>query len=389
MRRVRIFADLASLLQIQPRIEGKVEIRPSVGISAPVAISYVTIGLYRRETIHPHAGSVVGNHLAAPRKDIVELVGNELRLFHCGSGKLFETVLAMDLPFLLFIPFMRDGEGEVPPASLQLPSRVAETYYELIVSVQQGTSDLKKFSFPVPISRYDTLSTFGMYNTPETQERVSDHLVTLGLFLPRWSFGPNDDVNVTIKLTPNPDWLSRARKVTVKGITVAIEEHITYNPEGDEPTTKVNTLLSKKEKVAKKLPEHGYMTTIAMTYPAKDLRDSDGFLPRQRPAFPLCAVSGFTTSAALYKINYYLIVKATMTNCKDITVKQSIVVTPFDHITCKNEMDAIAQAAVDAYPINMLNPMLPAQTIIRPGDHNALHALGFTYVGKERKLLIQ
>ena len=78
-----------------------------------------------------------------------------------------------------------------------------------------------------------------------------------------------------------------------------------------------------------------------------------------------------------------------MTNCKDITVKQSIVVTPFDHITCKNEMDAIAQAAVDAYPINMLNPMLPAQTIIRPGDHNALHALGFTYVGKERKLLIQ
>lgn len=78
-----------------------------------------------------------------------------------------------------------------------------------------------------------------------------------------------------------------------------------------------------------------------------------------------------------------------MTSCKDITVKQRIVVTPFDHDTCKNEMDAIAQAAVDAYTINMRNPMLPAQTIVRPGDHNALHVLGFTYVGKERKLLIQ
>lgn len=259
---------------------------------------------------------MVGNHLAAPRKDIVELVGDEMRLFHCVQGKPYETVLAMDLPFILFIPYTRDGEGEVPPASLQLPSRVAETYYELVVSVQQGNADLKKFSFPVTLARYDTLSTFGMYNTPETQERVSDHLVTLGLFLPRWSFGPNDDVNVTIKLTPNPDWMSRAKKVTVKGITVTIEEHITYNPEGDEPTTKINTLLSKKERVSKKLPEHGYMTTMAMTYPAKDLRDSDNLLPRSKPAFSLCAVSGFTTAASLYKIEYYLIVKVQDILCK-------------------------------------------------------------------------
>lgn len=274
-----------------------------------MAISYVTIGLYRRETIHPHAGSVVGNHLAAPRKDIQELVGDEMRLYNCGPGRPYESVLAMDLPFILFIPYAWDGEGEVPPASLQLPSRIVETFYELVVSVQQGNADLKKFPFPVPICRYDTLSTFGMYNTPETQERVSDHLVTLSLYLPRWSFGPNDDINVTIKLTPNPDWLSRARKVTVKGITLSIEEHITYNPVGDEPTTKINTLLSKKEKVSRKLPEHGFMTTMAITYPAKDLPDSDGFLPRQKPAFLLCPVSGFTTAASLYKIEYYLLVK--------------------------------------------------------------------------------
>lgn len=78
-----------------------------------------------------------------------------------------------------------------------------------------------------------------------------------------------------------------------------------------------------------------------------------------------------------------------MASCKDITVKQRIVVTPFDHMTCINEMDAIAQAAAEASSIDMQDPMLPAQTIIRPGDHNALHILGFTYVGKQRKLLIQ
>ena len=290
------------------------EIRPATGFSAPMAISYVVIGLYRRETIHPHADSVIGNHLAAPRKEISDIVGEEMRLFHCGPGRQFDTVYSMDLPFVLFIPYSQgadapSGSRMVPPASIQLPSRIAETYYELVVSVQQGNTDLRKFTFPVPISRYDTLSTFGMYNKPETQERVSDHLVTLGLYLPRWSFGPNDDVTVTIKLTPNPDWMSKARKVTVKGITIGIEEQITYNPEGDEPTVKTNSLLVRKEKVGKKLPEHGYMTTMAMSFPAKELRDSDGCLPPQKAAYPWCAVSGFTTVASLYKIEYFLHVK--------------------------------------------------------------------------------
>jgi hypothetical protein len=46
------------------------------------------------------------------------------------------------------------------------------------------------------------------------------------------------------------------------------------------------------------------------------------------------------------------------------------------------------QAAQDASVINVEGPMLPAPTIVRPGDHNALHCLGMTMVGKERKLLI-
>ena len=295
-----------------PRLEGKVEIRPTVGISAPVAISMVTICLQRRETIHPSADSVTKKHLAAPRKEVVDIVGTQMILFQCVSWKDVENVYAMDLPFVLFIPFGRGGEEtarRVPPASLQLPSRTAETFYEMVVTVQQGPSEQKKYYFPVPITRYDTLSTFGMYNRPESAERITDHLVTLGISLPRWSYGPLDPVSVSITLSPNPDWLSKAKKVTIQKITIGIDEEIIYNHEGDEPQRKVKTLTKQTQTFGVKMPEAGFSTTLGLVFPAKDLRDNDGILPRGRQAFPMYSVSGFTTTGSLYKIEYYLTVK--------------------------------------------------------------------------------
>ncbi|KAI9844944.1 MAG: hypothetical protein M1838_001976 [Thelocarpon superellum] len=375
-----------------PRIEGKVEVRPGEGISAPVAISLITIALIRRETIHPSADSVTKKHLTAPRKEITDIVGKEMLLFRCASGREYENVLCMDLPFVLFIPFGRGGEEtarRVPPASLQLPSRTAETYYELVVTVQQGHQEQKKYAFPVPISRYDTMSTFGMYNRPESAERVSDHLVTLGISLPRWSYGPLDPVSVYIKLSPNPDWLIKAKRVTIKQITIGIEEEITYNHEGDEPTKKVNRLAKQTQTVGVKMPEAGYLTNLGLVFPAKDTRDADGVIPRGKPAFPMYSVSGFTTTGSLYKIEYFLTVKAHLNSAKDIILRQPIVVCPHDHADCKLEMDAIEQAAKDAAHVNADNPMLPAPTIIRAHDYNALHSLGLTVIGKTKKPLIE
>ena len=301
------YIDLA-----QPRIEGKVEIRPNAGISAPVSVSLVTISLQRRETIHPSADSVTKKHLAAPRKEITDIVGKEMLLFRCPAGKESEQVYTMDLPFVLFIPFGKGGvetARRVPPASLQLPSRTAETYYEMVVMVQQGPSEQKKYAFPVPISRYDTLSTFGMYNRPESAEQISDHLVTLGISLPRWSYGPLDPVSVYIKLSPNPDWLHKAKKVTIQKITIGIDEEITYNHEGDEPQKKVKTLTKQTQTVGVKMPDAGYFTNLGLVFPAKDVRDNDGIIPRGKPAFPMYSVSGFTTTGSLYKIEYFLTVK--------------------------------------------------------------------------------
>ena len=300
------------VLHPQPRIEGKVEIRPADGFSKPIPISLVTISLQRRETIHPSADSVTKKHLAAPRKELTDIVGKEMLLFRCPAGREYENVYSMDLPFVLFIPFGRGGEEvarRIPPASLQLARRTAETYYEMVVLVQQGHVDQKKHAFPVPLQRYDTLSTFGMYNRPESAERITDHLVTLGISLPRWSYGPLDPVSVYIKLSPNPDWLNKAKRVTIQKITIGIEEEITYNHEGDEPQRKVKALAKQTQTVGVKMPEAGYFTNLGLVFPDKDVRDSDGVLPRGKQGFPMYSVSGFTTSGSLYKIEYFLTVK--------------------------------------------------------------------------------
>ena len=64
-------------------------------------------------------------------------------------------------------------------------------------------------------------------------------------------------------------------------------------------------------------------------------------------------------------------------------------VCPLDHAGCKEEMEAIEQAARDAAHINPDNPMLPAPVIVKTHDHNALHVLGMTMVGTVRKPLIE
>lgn len=78
-----------------------------------------------------------------------------------------------------------------------------------------------------------------------------------------------------------------------------------------------------------------------------------------------------------------------MTSTKDILLRQLIVVYPLDHTACKEEMEAIEQAAKDAAMVRPDNPMLPAPTIVRMNDYNALHALGMTMVGATRKPLIE
>lgn len=280
---------------------------------APVSISLVKISLQRCETIHPAADSLTKKRLGTPRKEITELVGPEMILFQCSPGKDYESVLSMDLPFALFMPIGKEGQStarKAPPASIQLPNRTAETYYEMVVIVvQQSHADQYKHAFPVPISRYDTLSTFGMFNQPKSAEEMTDHLVILGLTLPRLSYGPLDPINASITLSPNPNWPRKSKRVAIKSISIAIEEEITYNHEGDEPQRKVKSIEKSTQNLGVKLPDDGYFTNMALIFPSKEIRDSDGIIPRGKQGFPMYSVSAFTTTGSLYKIEYFIAVK--------------------------------------------------------------------------------
>lgn len=78
-----------------------------------------------------------------------------------------------------------------------------------------------------------------------------------------------------------------------------------------------------------------------------------------------------------------------LSGARDITHRQPITVCPLNEQECKEEMDAIEQAAKDASHVDPTNPMLPACTIIRAKDPSALRALGWTMVGGFRKMVIE
>jgi len=78
-----------------------------------------------------------------------------------------------------------------------------------------------------------------------------------------------------------------------------------------------------------------------------------------------------------------------MSSARDIVLRQPIVICPIDQQACKEEMDAIEQAAKDASHVDPNNPMLPAGTIILANDPHSLRHLGLCMVAGHKKPLIE
>jgi hypothetical protein len=64
--------------------------------------------------------------------------------------------------------------------------------------------------------------------------------------------------------------------------------------------------------------------------------------------------------------------QAKLSSARDILLRQPIVVCPFDHAACKEEMEAIEQAAKDAAHVSADNPLLPPVKVIRANDPEGL-----------------
>ncbi len=78
-----------------------------------------------------------------------------------------------------------------------------------------------------------------------------------------------------------------------------------------------------------------------------------------------------------------------LSGARDIVIRQPIVICPLDQHGCKDEMDAIEQAAKDASHVDPNNPMLPARTIILSTDRDSLRALGLCSIGNQKKPFIE
>jgi len=348
------------------------------------------ICLQKRESIHPGAEHLVRGHLGTPRREIVEMIGKQMRLYGSPEHSDAEFMLAMNLPFLISLPMNKMSDDQVKrilPPSIQLDRRIVETFYELVVTVQHGRNQQQKHYFPIPLRRYDNLSTFGMFNKPKTVEQTVDHIVYLYVTLPKQSYGPTDPFSVSIRLGPNPDLSSKSRRVSVQKLTVTIEEEITYNydlEDEQQHQKKVKPLVKKQLPIGVKLPDDGWATTMILAYPTKSSISpdsstfTDGVLPRGKNAFPTSPYGtgmGFTTIATLYRIDYYLVVKAQLSSAKDITIRVPITVTPFSSADCKNEMDAIENVAKTMLNDNSnvldVMGMNAGNTIIKGGNWNA------------------
>lgn len=318
-----------------PRIEGTVEIRSRDYSLLPIAL--VTLALYRTDIIHAPLNTP---GITAPKKDQSFLVGDEIRLFQVSAGRNHDDVLALDLPFILSLPTNRP----IPP-SISIGKSVVETSYQLFVSIIYGKQQEYHAGFPIRIKRYDTLSMFGAYKIPIVNSvSSSDHVVGFDYSIPISSYGPGDSMVAFLKIFPNLDWISKAKKVKLQRLSMQVIEIIIFNHEGDEPVEKRKKLSSVAKQVDVRLPEEGYQCEMTMDFPTLDSRDKYGLVPKVRQDIPSITSSGFTTASALYSVSYLLRFKAKFTHCKDIEVEQPITVTPFNHATSMSFIRSINEA---------------------------------------------
>jgi len=325
----------------RPRLVGTVEIRSPGKI---LSISHVTIALHRYESIHPPSAA----SLSSLKREYSTIVGDEVRVFQAPGGHA--DVVAMDLPFEL--PFS-NSHLDNPPPSVSLANGMCETSYQLVAILYPSKGSIIKFGMSVKIERFDLLSTWGMYNQPQTKEvDGSDHLITMEVALPKTCIGPGDPLIAYVKLCPNPDW-SKSRKIRISKLQSILEETITFKLEkGEEITRRRKILKDEFDLYDLKLPAAGFIRDISCVFPSqlRLKRSPSGLKMNPTDCSTTPSLVGITTQAALFSVEYTITVKAILLRAKDISVTQAITVCPLDRSACLKAMsdidDAVRQARI-------------------------------------------
>lgn len=296
--------DSNGIGEFKPRIEGEVTIRPRHFSAGPILISMVNIWLERREEIHPPSDGAM--KLASKGKSFKEHIGQPMSLWRV-ENRPYAEVVAMNIPFRLILPRKNQANQTCPPASLLL--RTASTTYYICVSVQYGQGTNRCYECPVPIIRYDTLTTLPMYSNkiPEPKIDVKQD-ISLQTRLWREAFGPGDPINIYVQLTVGDN---HKKNAMLQKMEFYLEELITYHCDGlkNVRKPKPRRINLGEAGIPALLPKGPCLLKKELQMPERPEVDANGIRIVGSPKTPAHAHMGFTTTAKLYNITYFLVVK--------------------------------------------------------------------------------
>lgn len=340
----------------RPRIEGLIFLQTDPKLKADgVILSKITVQLKQCEETTLPSGPLSLSHSSRP--SLINSIGDELVVWTPKTQSL--KVTAMTVPFVYMLPSTVDEVSGIS-ATMSLPHLAScKTYYELHICAFHPSGRFATATKAVTIDRYDTLSSWGMFNVPRTfTMKGQDHIVEMTISLPHTACGPCDMVPLFLQLLPNIDWPAKSSKVRVKTISIITEQIIAF-----KSTTKGKDEILKQETVTHdvidmaniKIPSKGLTREILIDYPGIRNRNDVGTLSVDKREYAL--TTGFTTYSNMYSITFQIVVKASLHKAKNITITMPLTVCPFNRAETDKLLIKI-ERSVDL--IKMKNSSAPA-----------------------------
>ncbi|GMM38649.1 Rgl1 protein [Saccharomycopsis crataegensis] len=255
-----------------PRVESVLEIRSKDGGS--FAIKTIILELNTLQSVSvPSTAGISSNDAHRAYGIFKDTIYNSEKL---GS----EKVLGMDLPFV--IPINKDIISSGKNSRWN-----AKTTHNITAKIGWfNGSKLEVFtiSFPLIVKRYDTLPLYRQFNEPITKTMDSpDKNILVEYSLPNSSVGPNDELVLYMKISPNSNFLHNggATETTkrlsfmkkkppvfkLKKIQFELREVLVCHESG--LSSKQTKLLSKQQDFDAELGPDGITTQISFDFPSE------------------------------------------------------------------------------------------------------------------------
>ncbi|EPX72550.1 arrestin family protein [Schizosaccharomyces octosporus yFS286] len=240
------------------------------------------------------------------------------------------NIWSMDLPFE-----MKYSEGEVltPTFDLFRSGFSCSTKYQLRAVLSLADSEDIFECVPIVIHRYDTLSSWGMYNSPIYLKEASiDGRVVVEASIPKQCIGPMDLLTVFISIRA-----SNGSKIRVQQLSLSLVECVSFRhpSSSHSPIVRSKKILKVEQDLDDvRLGKDGLSQTLSKVFPDPDLDDS--------------SIQGFTTSSDLYKVTYMVLIKVRLYRARNVEISYPITVSPVPRSASSSILGDIQTRVLDS-----------------------------------------